>query len=155
MSTQERDPQTGAILGAAIEVHRTLGPGFLEAVYHEALAIEFGGRGVPFAREVELPVFYKGQQLACHYRADFVCFDSVIVEIKALSAIGNLEIAQVLNYLKATGYERALLLNFGATRLDFKRLVFSNHLRRSAPSADEFNESAENTEERREEGVAT
>lgn len=138
MNAEGKDPQTGAILGAAIEVHRTLGPGFLEPVYQEALAIEFGARNMPFQREVELPVFYKSRRLCCGYRADFVCFDSVIVELKALSAIGNIEIAQVLNYLKATGHQRALLFNFGDTRLEFKRLVFSPHLRTSASSADDF-----------------
>ncbi len=138
MNDKMKDPQTGAILGAAIEVHRTLGPGFLEPVYQEALAIEFGARDVPFRREVDLPIMYKGRRLACCYRADFICFDSVIVELKALAAIGNLEIAQVLNYLKATNHQRALLLNFGETLLEFKRLVFSAHLRPSASSADDF-----------------
>jgi GxxExxY protein len=123
--TEKRDPQTGAILGAAIEVHRTLGAGFLEAIYRESLAIELAARGVPFQREVELPICYKNRRLACSYRADFVCFDSIIVELKALPAIINIEIAQVLNYLKATGFSRALLLNFGRTRLEFKRLILT------------------------------
>lgn len=135
--TKERDPQTGAILGAAIEVHKVLGPGFLEAVYHEALAIEFAQGGVPFQREIALPVSYKGQTLACGYRADFVCFGSVIVEIKALPELTTIELAQALNYLKATGFSRALVLNFGQTRLDFKRVVLSSSLRPSASSADQ------------------
>ena len=85
--------------------------------------------------EAELPVYYKGERLTCSYRADFVCYDEVIVELKALKAITGVEEAQVLNYLKATGLGRGLLLNFGCPRLEFKRLVFS-HLRTSAESAD-------------------
>ena len=135
--TRERDPQTHGIIGAAIEVHRELGPGFLEAVYQEALAIEFAHEGVPFQREVALPVSYKGQTLGCGYRADFVCFESVIVEIKALLELTNIELAQALNYLKATGLSRALVLNFGQPRLDFKRVILSSSLRPSASSADQ------------------
>jgi GxxExxY protein len=121
----ERDWQTHAVIGAAMEVHRQLGPGFLEGVYQEALELELTLRGVPFLREVELPVFYKNRRLACCFRADFVCYDAVIVELKALSALGNVEMAQVLNYLKATEMERALLINFGARSLEFKRLVLA------------------------------
>jgi GxxExxY protein len=135
MTADSKDRQTHAIIGAAMEVHRQLGPGFLEAVYQEALSIEFSARTVPFAREAELPVYYKGELLACSYRADFVCYDEVIVELKALRAITGVEEAQVLNYLKATGLTRGLLLNFGRPSLEFKRLVFSN-LRSSAQSVD-------------------
>ena len=130
-----KDPQTHAMIGAAMEVHRQLGPGFLEAVYQEALAIEFAARGIPFSREVELPVFYKEQRLTCSYRADFICYASVIVELKALHAITGVEEAQLLNYLKVTRMERGLLLNFGRPSLEFKRFVFSN-LRKSAQFAD-------------------
>jgi len=108
-----------------MEVHRELGCGFLEAVYHEALAIELSECEIPFDREVELPVLYKGRKLQTHYRADFICHDSVIAELKALSQLGGTEEAQVINYLKATEKEVGLLLNFGATSLEFKRLVLT------------------------------
>ncbi len=124
MSSEGQDPETHAIIGAAMEVHRILGPGFLEPVYQEAFAIELGDRGIPFQRERELPVSYKKRRLACSYRADFVCYESIITELKALSALTGVEQAQVLNYLKATGLRRGLLLNFGASRLEMKRLVF-------------------------------
>src|SRR5438128_1081400 len=109
----ERDPQTHAIIGAAMEVHRQLGPGFLEAVYHEALGIELAARGIPFMSKMNLAVYYKGQLLSCTYEPDFVCYESVIVELKALKAITGVEEAQLLNYLKATRLERGLLINFG------------------------------------------
>jgi GxxExxY protein len=128
-----RDPQTHAIIGAAMEVHRQLGPGFLEAVYQEAIALEFAAQAIPFAAQVELPVYYKGQKLACFYRADFVCYDSVIIELKALKALTGVEEAQLLNYLKATYLERGLLLNFGRPSLEFKRFVFSNLRKGSDP----------------------
>ena len=120
---EPKDPQTFAIIGAAMEVHTQLGHGFLEGVYQEALAIEFSLRSIPFERESEIPISYKGKLLSCNYRADFVCFGEVIVELKALSALTSVEEAQVLNYLKATGYQRALLINFGAPSLQTKRLV--------------------------------
>ncbi|HEX9659176.1 MAG TPA: GxxExxY protein [Rhodothermales bacterium] len=95
MNSEEQDPQTHAIIGAAIEVHRTLGPGFLEPVYQEALAIELNERRVPFQRERELPVSYKGHRLACAYRADFLCYESIITELKALPGLTDCEICIV------------------------------------------------------------
>src|SRR2546422_432823 len=85
--SENRDPQTYGIIGAAMEVHRELGTGFLEAVYQESMAIELGSRQIPFVRECPLNVRYKGRVLACDYKADFVCFVDLIVELKALEKI--------------------------------------------------------------------
>jgi len=120
----DKDPQTHTIIGAALEVHRVLGHGFLERAYQDALVIEFLLRNILFHREVDLPISYKGQNLPCGYRADFVCFDSIIVEIKALDNLSGTEEAQVINYLRASGYQRGLLINFGRPSLEFKRLVW-------------------------------
>jgi GxxExxY protein len=119
----DNDPRTYAIIGAAIEVHRQLGHGFLEAVYQEALAVEMQTHEIPFQRERELPVSYKGTQLRCAYRADFVCFEAVVVELKALRQLSGTEEAQIINYLKAAGLRTGLLLNFGAPLLEYKRFV--------------------------------
>ena len=134
---EERDPQTYAIIGAAMEIHRQLGHGFLEAVYQEAAVIEFPLRQVPFEREVSLPIKYKNILLPTHYRADFVCFSEIVVEFKALSRLSTVEESQLLNYLKATGLKRGLLINFGAASLQYKRLVwgYEEKVLKSAPSA--------------------
>ena len=124
-SSQPRDDRTFAIIGAAMEVHRVLGVGFLEILYRDALAIEFGIRKVPHETEVPCRIDYKGSLLRGCYRIDFVCFDSVVVEIKSRFATGPAEQAQVLNYLAATGHHCALLLNVGAARLEYKRLILT------------------------------
>jgi GxxExxY protein len=124
MTTNEpRDPETYQIIGAAMAVHSELGCGFLEKVYKLALPFEFAERHVVFKSEVELPISYKTHALATKYYADFICFDGVVVEVKAQSALGNADVAQLLNYLKASGIRRGLLLNFGTTSLQYQRLV--------------------------------
>lgn len=115
--------ETYAIIGACMEVHRELGCGFLEAVYQEAVAIEFGKRGVPFEKEKALDVFYKGVKLSKTFYADFVCFGSIILELKALKEIHSSHLSQVLNYLKATGLNLGLIVNFGQSSLEYKRVI--------------------------------
>ena len=111
------------IIGAAQEVHKILGPGFLEAVYQEALAFEFSARGIPFESEKELKIKYKDNILKKKYNADFICYEKIIVELKALRQLTSDHEAQVLNYLKATGFKLGLLINFGEKSLKIKRLV--------------------------------
>ena len=102
-----------AINGAAFHVYNKLGHGFLESVYQEALEIEFKRRNIPFEREKELKIIYDGFELKQTYKADFVCYDKVIVELKAVSCLDDAHRSQVFNYLHATGYKLGLLYNFG------------------------------------------
>ncbi len=113
------------VVGAAMHVYNVLGSGFLEAVYQEALAVELAKRGIPFEREKELTVTYEGVTLQQTYRADFVCYGKIIVELKAVSALEDIHRAQVYNYLKATGYKLGILMNFcSADRLEYERIVY-------------------------------
>ena len=111
------------IIGAAMEVHRQLGNGFLEAVYQEALAIEFELRDIPFVREDKLEIKYKNRLLSTFYIADFVCYDKIIVEVKALRELTGNHISQVINYLNATGMKLGVLINFGSESLEYRRLL--------------------------------
>ena len=111
------------IIGACMAVHSELGCGFLEAVYQEALAIVLDEELIPFQKEKVLDLLFRGQVLNKKYVADFLCFDEVIVELKATDAIHPEHLAQVLNYLKATGKKIGLLINFGTTRLQYKRVI--------------------------------
>ena len=111
------------IIGAAMEVHKELGCGFLEPVYQEALEAELMMQQIPFEREKEIFITYKGMQLNKSYRADFICYDKIVVELKSVSELNNEHEAQVINYLKATGYKVGLLINFAERTLKHKRLV--------------------------------
>jgi GxxExxY protein len=114
-----------AIIAAAIEVHRELGPGFLEAVYQEAMEIELANHNIPFETRKTLTISYKGRPLKKEYEADLVCYGQIILELKALDRLSGKEEAQILNYLKATGLQVGLLINFGsAGRLEWKRFVW-------------------------------
>lgn len=121
-----RDLRTYAIIGCAMAVHRKLGPGFLEAVYQQALAVEFERQGVPFAREVLYEIQYEGVPLQAKYRADFVCFGEVLVELKAKLGFGLPDTHQVVNYLRVSGLSTGLLVNFGLGSLEHRRYVFTH-----------------------------
>jgi GxxExxY protein len=124
--SQQRDPQTYAVIGAAMAVHKELGGGFLERVYQEALVLELGDRGIPYGCEVEVNVHYKGRALTCSYRADLICFaddNPVLIELKACERLTHAHRAQVIHYMKATRIPRALLMNFGGPVLQFERMV--------------------------------
>jgi GxxExxY protein len=113
-----------AVVGAAIEVHRQLGNGFLESVYQEAMEIELGLRGIPFESKTKLTLQYKQHQLNAWYQSDLICYGTLLVELKALSNTSGTEEAQILNYLKATGLRVGLMINFGQFgRLDWERYV--------------------------------
>jgi len=111
------------IIGAAMEVHRILGCGFLEAVYQEALSIELQERNLPFSEQEKLQIIYKHKILKKEYTPDFICYDKIILELKALAALTPDHEAQLLNYLKATGYKLGLLINFGTASLQYKRMI--------------------------------
>ncbi len=112
-----------AIIGAAFDVHNELGHGFLENVYQEALMFEFQEKGIQFLKEQRLLIRYKGHLLDKYYIADFLCFEKIIIEVKACESIKTEHVGQVLNYLKATQLQLALILNFGAKSVQIKRIV--------------------------------
>ena len=109
------------IIGAAMEVHNTLGQGFLESVYQEALEIEMSKREIPFSSQTKIQIHYKDIPMEHYFVADFVCYDKIIVELKSVSAIMPEHEAQIINYLRATGFKLGILLNFNEESLFFKR----------------------------------
>ena len=111
------------IIGSCMNIHSTLGNGFLEAVYCEVLEKEFVKNNIPYQREVKLDLFFNGEKLDKKYKADFICFDSIILEIKAVSFIHENFTKQTLNYLKATDKKLGLLINFGEKSLKYKRII--------------------------------
>ena len=117
------DPQTYAIIGAAMAVHGELGNRFLERIYQEALEIELEVRQIPFRIEAPIAIQYRGRTLDASYRADFICYDEIIIELKALTKLMDAHLEQVIHYLKSTGMKRALLLNFGSSKLEYRRVV--------------------------------
>ena len=116
-----------AIIGTAMEVHRNKGHGFSEPVYQECMEIELAMRDLPAIPQKEMPIFYKSRQLKKTYIADFVAYGKIIVELKALDRLTEREEAQVINYLKASGFEVAMLINFGAPSLEWKRIILTKH----------------------------
>ncbi len=119
------DQRTYQIIGAAIEVHKELGSGFLEAVYQEALEKEFTYQEIPYKSQPLVRIQYKGKPLKKKYEPDFICYDEVIVEIKAMDKLSGVEHAQIINYLKASKIGIGLLINFGSKSLERKRFVYS------------------------------
>ncbi len=119
------DNRTFKIIGAAMEVHKELGCGFLEGVYQEALGKEFDNQRIPFKSQPVIEIKYKGKPLDKKYQPDFICYDEVITEIKAMSVLTSNEEAQIINYLKATRFKVGLLLNFGSKSLEHKRFVYN------------------------------
>ena len=114
------NPKAYAIIGCAMRVHATLGSGFLESAYGDALEIEFAKSNIPYTREDEIRIFYAGRPLKTTYRADFTCFDrQIIVELKAVRTLTGVERAQVRHYMKATGIRYALLVNFANSQLQY------------------------------------
>jgi GxxExxY protein len=118
------EDETYLIQGAVFEVYRAMGAGFLEAVYQECLGFELAARGVPFVAQTPIPISYKGIGLRQTYQADFICFDAIILELKAVRAIAPEHRAQLINYLKATGLPVGLVINFQATpKVEVERFV--------------------------------
>ena len=111
------EQETYNIIGAAMKVHSELGPGFTERVYQEALAIEFSDRGIPFDREKEIHATYKGIELEGTFVPDFICYDKIIVELKAVKELDDVHRSQAINYAKIAGFNLSLLINFGESSL--------------------------------------
>ncbi|HJJ31767.1 MAG TPA: GxxExxY protein [Methanocorpusculum sp.] len=115
------------IVGCAFKVYNQLGHGFLEQVYQCALELELKHAVIPFESQKQIPIYYFGEKLDAYYKADLLCFDKVIVELKAEHSLSDVHDAQLINYLKATGIQTGLLINFGNRRkLEYKKIVFTN-----------------------------
>ncbi|WP_321317250.1 GxxExxY protein [Labilibaculum sp.] len=123
MSNLLHEEKTYSIIGVCMAVHRSLGSGFLESVYSEVLTKEFEKRNIPFEREKKLELYYDGEKLNKYFKADFVCYNSIIVEIKSKIRIIKVDEQQIINYLKATNCEVGLLVNFGESSLKYKRFI--------------------------------
>ena len=122
---KDKDERTYKIIGAAMEVHKELGCGFLEPVYQEALETELKSQGIPYKAQSVIDIYYKRKLLEKKYQADFICFNEIIIEIKALVQLSGTEESQIINYLKATGLKVGLLINFGSKSLEYKRYVYN------------------------------
>ena len=119
--------EVNQIIGAAIEVHKELGSGFLESVYEEALGIELSKRKIPYENQMRDPVYYKGMKLTKEFIIDCMVYDKIIVELKCIPRLTKIEEAQIINYIKATNIKVGLLINFGShAKLDWKRYVLAN-----------------------------
>jgi len=121
MFTFQHEDVTSGIIGAAMQVHRTLGCGFQEVIYQRALAIQMDRNGIPYAREVDMPIHYEGHSIGSR-RVDFLVGKYVCVELKALAKLEEVHLAQARNYLEAFKLDVGLLINFGSTSLEFKRV---------------------------------
>lgn len=117
------EDETYKIIGAAMKMHSVLGPGFTEKVYQEALAVEFADRGIPFVREREIHAVYKGIVLQGTFIPDFICYDKIIVELKAVKELDDVHRSQAMNYAKVGGYKLSLLVNFGKASLEKERFA--------------------------------
>ena len=125
----EQEERTGRIIGAAIEVHRALGPGFLETVYESALAIELAHRSIPFVRQMTVPIRYRDTDVGAHI-LDLLVEDQIVVELKAARNLEDIHFVILRSYLKATGREHGLLLNFAKPTLEIKRVSTRTDLNR-------------------------
>ena len=123
MSNKERDPQTYAIIGAAMEVHRELGPGFFEPPYQESMEIELGLRGIAFQAQPKLTLYYKGREPKSYYKPDLICYEEVVVELKAQKCLTEKDESQIINSLKCARKRIGLLINFGEPSLVYRRFI--------------------------------
>ncbi len=122
--------ETYKIIGAAQDVHKELGPGFLEKVYQEAMEIELKTRNIPYFREYPIPIYFKEKKLNCNYRSDFYCYEKIVVELKAVKELNNDFYAQTMHYLKATKQQLGLLINFGEKSLNVKRIIWTEDFKK-------------------------